>query len=354
MAAPTNIVRAAHLGRSFRVARHRPGIWGGLLGLVWPEYRTVEAVRGVSFAIARGEFVGVVGPNGAGKSTTLKMLTGILAPTAGEIEVCGTSPHSDRTTLARRLGVVFGQRTLLWWDLSAREGFALLRTMYQIDRGVFAQRLGTLRERLSLDAFLDTPIRKLSLGQKMRCELAAALLHDPELLLLDEPTIGLDLVAKDALHGFLRELNAEGRTTVVLTSHDLDDIEQLCRRVLVIDRGRLLHDGSLAELSRRAGHERRLELWFRSGAVPIAGALPEGARIVEVEGRCARIAFDEGRIGAPALLGEVLRICGPELVDLTVQQPGIEDVIRLLYTTGYAGDSSVRDRERGEQGPGEG
>jgi ABC-2 type transport system ATP-binding protein len=321
------IVVAEGVRRTFRVPVARPGLLGGLRGLLTRDATTVEAVADVSFAVAPGEFVGVVGPNGAGKSTTLKMLTGILVPTGGRVEVCGVVPHRERTRLARRLGVVFGQRTQLWWDLSAAEGFDLLRVVYDVDRAVHGRRLAELTERLGLAELLDVQVRRMSLGQKMRCELAAALLHEPDLVLLDEPTIGLDVVAKEALRDFLRDQNARG-TTLLLTSHDLDDIEQLCRRVLVIDRGRVLHDGDLASLRRRAGTHRRLELWLRAApAGPLA--LPDGASVVEQDGRRVRVAFDGERLAAPELVRAVLR--DHDVVDLAVHEARIEDVIRELY-----------------------
>ncbi|WP_061288861.1 ABC transporter ATP-binding protein [Herbidospora cretacea] len=208
----------------------------------------VPAVRDLSFRVGAGEFVGCLGPNGAGKSTTIKMLTGILTPTHGRALVAGLDPTRQRKALARRIGVVFGQRTTLWWDLPLRDSFELVRLLYKVDRNRFRQRLAELTEVLELAPFLRTPVRQLSLGQRMRGDITAALLHDPEVLVLDEPTIGLDVVAKAEVRSFLARLNAERGTTVLLTTHDLGDIERLCRRVLLIDHGRLAFDGSVAEL----------------------------------------------------------------------------------------------------------
>jgi ABC-2 type transport system ATP-binding protein len=210
--------------------------------------RLVHAVRDLTFTVEPGEFVGYLGPNGAGKSTTIKMLCGILTPSSGTVRVAGLEPSRRRTALARRIGVVFGQRTTLWWDLPLKDSFELIRLLYKVDRKVFAERFDELKSALGLGEFLGTPVRQLSLGQRMRGDLAAALLHAPDVLVLDEPTIGLDVVSKAGIREFLAGLNARRGTTVLLTTHDLGDIERLCRRVMLIDHGRLAFDGTLAEL----------------------------------------------------------------------------------------------------------
>ncbi|WP_248959176.1 ABC transporter ATP-binding protein [Sphaerisporangium perillae] len=239
------------VGRSFTLRRKK----GWLRG----ETRVVHAVRDLSFQVAAGEFVGYLGPNGAGKSTTIKMLTGILAPTSGHIEVAGLDPSRRRTALARRIGVVFGQRTTLWWDLPLKDSFHLIRLLYKVDREEHRKRLAELCEVLELGAFLDKPVRQLSLGQRVRGDIAAALLHDPLVLVLDEPTIGLDVVSKAAVRDFLRTLNAERGTTVLLTTHDLGDIERLCRRVMLIDHGSLAFDGTVEDLKATAPDETSIE-----------------------------------------------------------------------------------------------
>ncbi|MGR6920903.1 ABC transporter ATP-binding protein [[Actinomadura] parvosata] len=229
-------------GRSFKVKRS-----------------VVHAVQDLSFTVSAGEFVGYLGPNGAGKSTTIKMLCGILTPTSGTVRVAGLDPSRRRTTLARRIGVVFGQRTTLWWDLPLRDSFELIRHLYRIDRAAFAARLDELTGTLDLGAFLRTPVRQLSLGQRMRGDLAAALLHAPDVLVLDEPTIGLDVVSKASIREFLLRVNAERGTTVLLTTHDLGDIERLCRRVMLIDHGRLAFDGTLDDLMATAPEQSSIE-----------------------------------------------------------------------------------------------
>lgn len=332
------MIEVRELCRTYRVLTPGRGVLGAFRALFSRRGHDVHAVQDVSFTIGRGEFVGYVGPNGAGKSSTLKMLTGILVPTSGEVRVCGRVPHRERTELARRIGVVFGQRTQLWWDLPASEGFRLLRHIYDVDETAFERRLGELTDRLELAGFVDAPVRKLSLGQKMRCELAGALLHGPEVLFLDEPTIGLDVVVKEELHRFLRDLNERDGVTVLLTSHDLDDIERLCRRVMVIDAGRLLHDGDLASLHDRYGHVRRLSVTLRE-ASPTPPELPAGAELEQVSGRTWTIAFQAEQVDAPTVVRSLLD--AHDVVDLAVHEASIEDVVKRIYR-GEADDPVTR------------
>ena len=243
-------IELEHVEKSFVVRRKR--------GRVLRERTVVRAVDGISFEIEAGSVVGYIGPNGAGKSTTVKMLTGILVPSAGRISVAGLEPSRQRIQLARRIGVMFGQRIQLWWDLPLLDSFQLLRHIYKVPEDRYRANLDRFRELLALDDFLHTPVRQLSLGQRVRGELTAAMLHDPEIVLLDEPTIGLDVVAKERVREFLTEINAERGVTVLLTTHDLDDIERLCSRLLVIDHGRLIYDGDVDTLKQRYGGERVL------------------------------------------------------------------------------------------------
>ncbi|MFJ2024310.1 ATP-binding cassette domain-containing protein [Streptomyces sp. NPDC087897] len=302
-------------------------------GLLRSERREVRAVDGISFRVARGEMVGYIGPNGAGKSTTIKMLTGILTPSGGRLRVAGIDPSRERTRLAHRIGVVFGQRTTLWWDLPLRDSYRLAHRMYRIPDRRYQENLDRCVELLDLGALLDVPVRQLSLGQRMRGDIAAALLHDPEVLYLDEPTIGLDVISKAGVRQFLKDLNAERGTTVLLTTHDLTDIEQVCGRVMVIDHGRLMYDGSLAGLHEVGESERMLVVDLERELPPIRleseGREGQPAlRVVKVEGPRQWLAFPAAASAAPL----VARIAAAyPLVDLSVREPDIEAVIARMY-----------------------
>ncbi|WP_411079465.1 ATP-binding cassette domain-containing protein [Streptomyces sp. cmx-18-6] len=303
-------------------------------GLLRRERREVRAVDGISFQVARGEMVGYIGPNGAGKSTTIKMLTGILTPSGGRLRVAGIDPSRERTRLAHRIGVVFGQRTTLWWDLPLRDSYRLMHRMYRIPDRRYRENLDRCVELLDLGELLEVPVRQLSLGQRMRGDIAAALLHDPEVLYLDEPTIGLDVISKAKVRQFLQELNAERGTTVLLTTHDLTDIEQLCRRVMVIDHGRLMYDGSLAGLHEAGESERMLVVDLERELPPIEltsdGPGP-ALRAVKVEGPRQWLAFPASASAAPL----VARIAAEyPLMDLSVREPDIEAVIAKMYEGG--------------------
>ncbi|MFE5724429.1 ABC transporter ATP-binding protein [Streptomyces erythrochromogenes] len=298
------------------------------VGLMRREKRQVRAVDGISFVVARGEMVGYIGPNGAGKSTTIKMLTGILTPSGGRLRVAGIDPARERVRLAQRIGVVFGQRTTLWWDLPLKDSYGLMRRMYRVPRARFEENLERCVDRLDLAELLDVPVRQLSLGQRMRGDIAAALLHDPDVLYLDEPTIGLDVVSKAKVRGFLRQLNEERGTTVLLTTHDLQDIEQLCERVMVIDHGRLMYDGALGGLHAAGSvgeSERTLVVDLERELGPIS--VP-GARVVKVEGPRQWLAFPAGASAAPLVSAVAAEY---PLVDLSVREPDIEDVIARMY-----------------------
>jgi ABC-2 type transport system ATP-binding protein len=293
------------------------------------EAGALHAVDGISLRVGEGEAVGFIGPNGAGKSTTIKLLTGILVPTAGRVRVCGLDPVRERRELARRIGVVFGQRSQLWWDLPLRESFELLAAIHGVAAADYATRLAEFVELLDLAPLLDTPVRQLSLGQRMRGEVTAALLHGPRLLVLDEPTIGLDLVSKERLRAFLAELNTTGRVTLLLTTHDLPDVERLCRRLVVVDRGRVLVDGPLAELRRRFGVRRELVVDLESPAPPLVGLAGVESVTVQAEGLRQHLVFSTERTTAAALIAAV--VARVAVRDLAVAEPAIEDVVRQLY-----------------------
>jgi len=289
-------------------------------------------VRAVHFTVEPGEMVGYLGPNGAGKSTTIKMLTGILAPSGGRLEVAGLVPLRDRVALARRIGVVFGQRSQLWWDLPLQESFQLLHHVYRTDPARHRANVAELVELLDLHEQLAVPVRQLSLGQRMKGELVAALLHDPAVLFLDEPTIGLDVVSKHAVRQGLRQLVAERGVTVLLTTHDLIDVEELCPRVVIIDHGTVIYDGDLDELRARHGRFRTLVVDLVGAVAPLRVA---SAETVKVEGPRQWLRFDGGVTSAAAVLAAVSEQA--EVRDLTVEETDIEEVVRRIYEGGTAG-----------------
>ena len=317
------MIRADHLTKTFVVRRKA--------GRLRRERVEVHAVGDVSFAIEAGAIVGYIGPNGAGKSTTVKMLTGILTPSSGAASVAGLDPSRQRVELARRIGVVFGHRTQLWWDLPLADSFDLLRHIYRVDAGRHRANLDECAELLELGPFLSTPVRQLSLGQRMRAELTAALLHDPELLFLDEPTVGLDVVSKERVRGFLEDVNARRGTTILLTTHDLADVERLCRRLLIIDHGRVISDGTVAAIRERFGTERTLVVDLEAPGPPLAVA---GATVTKVDGPRQWLRFRRADITAAALVAAVAAVA--PLRDLSVEEPSIDDIVRRIYTNGVS------------------
>nr|CAA9318464.1 MAG: Efflux ABC transporter, ATP-binding protein [uncultured Nocardioidaceae bacterium] len=312
-----SVIEVRDLTRTFVVRERR--------GVLRREARMVHAVADVSFDVEAGEAVGYIGPNGAGKSTTIKMLTGILVPTSGSLTVAGLDPSRSRTELARRIGVVFGQRTGLWWDLPLRESFELLRRIYRVPVPTYQRNLAAFVELLDLQELLSQPVRQLSLGQRMRGDIVAALLHDPQILYLDEPTIGLDLLSKQRLRGFLRDLNDERGTTILLTTHDLVDIEQVCRRVMVIDRGRLAFDGDFAALHAAGEATRMVVVDF---AEPMDAVSVPGATVTRVDGVRQWLTVPAGAATGPVVAALA---SAHEVADLSIREPSIEDVLPHLY-----------------------
>jgi ABC-2 type transport system ATP-binding protein len=321
------IITVTDLEKHFKVFKHHRGFWGPLRNLATRQYSLVRAVDGITFQIQPGELVGYLGPNGAGKSTTLKMLTGLLVPSAGELRVNDRVPWKERQDYVADIGAVFGQRTTLWWDLPVIESLDLLQHIYKIPPERFRQNLGEFRQLLELDPFLDTPVRALSLGQRMRADICAALLHNPTLLFLDEPTIGLDVVAKERIRRFIRHINRQRGTTILLTTHDLSDVEKLCERVMIIDHGQLLFDGPLEALRERFGGRRQLVVDF---AEPYEeGAAVRGAEISERDGSRVTYQFDGKVITASELIGRLS--ARYRIRDLEVREPDIETTIRRIY-----------------------
>jgi len=310
------------LAKTYRIAERQPG----LLRLLRRRWREVEALKDVSFSLQRGELLGFIGPNGAGKSTTIKILSGILRPTAGRVVIEGRVPFDNRIAHVARIGAVFGQRSQLWWDLPVIDGFDLLRDIYRVEPTVYRQTRDELVAMLRLERVLDQPVRQLSLGQRMRAEIAAALLHAPPILFLDEPTIGLDAPSKLAVREFVKKLNRERDVTVLLTTHDMHDIEALAQRVIVIGHGRVLADQSFDALRADVLADRRLLVDFTDDAPVIA---IEGAQLLRHEGRSVEFSFDPRVIGAPALIARIAADHAVE--DIRVEQPAIEEVIARFY-----------------------
>ncbi|GAA4735731.1 ABC transporter ATP-binding protein [Phytohabitans rumicis] len=321
-----SIIRVEGLVKEFRRPRRYRGPLGGLRTLFSRQYTVNRAVDGVTFAIEPGELVGYLGPNGAGKSTTIKMLTGILVPTSGVVEVAGVTPWRDRERNARQIGVVFGQRSQLWWDLPLRDSLTLIGKLYQVPADRFRRNEERFTELLGLGEFLDTPVRQLSLGQRMRGDLAAAMLYEPRILYLDEPTVGLDVVAKERIRAFVGQLNADSGTTVILTTHDLDDVERLCRRIILIDHGTVLYDGDVASLKARYAPYRELVVHAEERIeVP-------GARTTKHEDGRSWLRFDPARTQVADLIGAVL--AAYPVTDLSIVEPDLEGVIHQIYAAG--------------------
>ncbi len=323
-----SVIRADNLTKVFRVAHKAPGVAGALKALFRPRYRDKVAVDGISFAIDPGELVGYIGVNGAGKSTTIKMLTGILAPTGGRVRVLDRDPYGQRVANARDIGVVFGQRTQLWWDLALVESLNFVARIYEVPPARYTQLLAEFAGLLELDELLAVPVRNLSLGQRMRAELAAALIHEPRIVYLDEPTIGLDLIVKERLREFIKQQNRRHGTTVILTTHDLGDIEEICQRVIVIDAGRLIYDGPLSTIKDRFGKYR--EITFET-AGPIGSLdLPLGAELVARDDRRLTLRFDRAATTASqvaaALMDQV------EVADFSLAEPELSSIVRQIYS----------------------
>jgi len=308
-------------------------VLGTLTTLFSRAYDEKEAVRDVSFDLETGELVGYIGPNGAGKSTTIKMLTGILVPTSGECRVNGIVPWQDRKANGRQIGVVFGQRTQLYWDLPLIESFHLLRAIYAIPQDVYKSNLKQFSDLLALDEFMRTPVRQLSLGQRMRGDFAASMLHNPKVVFLDEPTIGLDVVAKEAIRAFITRTNRERGTTFILTTHDLNDVEKLCARIILIDHGQKLYDGSIDAIKRRFGRHRILNAQIEGYCTECDIDMP-GVRVVSQQGSRIQFEFDRELVRADELI--VALAARYELKDVTISEPELETIIRQIYQKGLA------------------
>jgi ABC-2 type transport system ATP-binding protein len=324
-----SLIKAENLSKTFRIYQRGDGVKGYLKSFVKREYEEVDAVESLDLEIDKGEMIGYIGANGAGKSTTVKMLTGILEPTSGKIEVDGRNPHKHRKKNAMNIGVVFGQKTQLWWDLPVKESFKLLKEIYEVEKSDYEERIDEFDEVLQLSDFWDQPVRKLSLGQKMRCELAAAFLHHPKIVYLDEPTIGLDVAVKERIRDFIKKMNNEENITVMLTTHDIGDIEDLCERVVVLDTGKKIYDGQLDSLVNQFT-SRRLVMDIRNGEN--FSLELEGVQKVEKEDGHVEVVFDREQISASDLMRELLD--NYEVLDFQIKEPDIESVVKKVYNEG--------------------
>ena len=329
------MIYAEDLRKEFKKVIKEPGIKGSVKALFKPKKEIVKAVDGISFSADKGEILGFIGPNGAGKSTVIKMLTGILTPTSGYCRINGCIPQENRKKYVKEIGVVFGQRTQLWWDLALRETYAVLKEIYEVPDEQYKKRMAFLNEALELDSFITSPVRTLSLGQRMRADIAASLLHSPKVLFLDEPTIGLDVVVKENILNAIRQINAEEGTTVILTTHDLADMEHLCERMVMIDKGRKVFDGKAAELKRNFGDVRTLE--FELVRVTDFDKLDYSAHFkaseddisAEIENNTVKVRFNTSALSVEDVISYTLGTI--HVKDLTIKDVEIEEIIKRLY-----------------------
>ena len=343
------MIQAENLEKYFKKTIKQPGIAGSVKSLFCPKTEIVKAVDGISFHVDKGEILGFIGPNGAGKSTVIKMLTGILTPTGGSCIINGQNPKKNRKRYVKEIGVVFGQRTQLWWDLPLTETYTVLKEIYDIDDKRYKKQMAFLDEVLELESFMKSPVRTLSLGQRMRADIAASLLHNPKVLFLDEPTIGLDVVVKDNIRKAISYINQEEGTTVILTTHDLDDISTLCKRIVMIDHGKKVYDGSLYDLKQKYGQMR--ELVFEAAdtsalqkldykAAFSDRALEEGDLSVKTEGAMFTVDFNTDKIPVEQMLNYTLAQI--HVKDVNLKDADIEEIIRRLYK-GEVKEENVKD-----------
>jgi ABC-2 type transport system ATP-binding protein len=331
-----SFIEVNNLVKDYRLNVKKRGMLGAVRSLLIPEYKMVRAVDDISFSIEKGEMVGFIGPNGAGKSTTVKMLTGILVPTSGTIITGGLSPHRDRKRNAARIGAVFGQRTQLWWDLPAEDTFDLLRHIYKIPEKKFKKNMEIFNELLGLNEFISKPVRQLSLGQRMRADIAASLIHDPEIVFFDEPTIGLDVVAKQKVRDFVRHMNKENNITMLFTTHDMGDIEKTCDRVLIIDKGKIIYDGTTDDIREKYAKYRTLIIDFVEKQTGIK--LP-GVEVYEDKGNKIQFRFNKDEVSVQELINRLTHKYA--ISDLTIQETEVESIIREIYEGRIMCDESL-------------
>lgn len=336
------MIYAEHLRKEFKKIVKEPGLKGSFKALFKPEKEIVVAAEDISFHVPEGEILGFIGPNGAGKSTVIKMLTGILTPTSGQCRINGKIPQSDRQNYVREIGAVFGQRTQLWWDLPLQETYLVLKEIYEVDDARFKKRMDFLNEVLELDKFMKSPVRTLSLGQRMRADIAASMLHDPKVLFLDEPTIGLDVVVKDNIRQAIMKINREERTTVILTTHDISDIELLCDRIVMIDKGKNVYDGSLHELRENYGQTRELVFEADASSKLTVEQFRKGLNlrgndlVIERGNNSFKVRFNSAKLPVGEMLSYTLS--HTKVKDISVKDADIEEIIRNLYRQGEPSD----------------
>ncbi len=339
------MIKVKELRKEFRKAVKEPGLKGSFKALFNPKYDIVKAVDGISFEVPKGEIIGFIGPNGAGKSTVIKMLTGILTPTSGECCIDGKIPTENRKEYVKEIGVVFGQRTQLWWDLALRETYMVLKEIYEIPEDAYKERMAFLNEVLELDDFITSPVRTLSLGQRMRADIAASLLHNPKVLFLDEPTIGLDVVVKDNIRKAIKKISEESGTTVILTTHDLEDIELLCKRIVMIDKGKKVFDGELSELRRRYGQMRELKFElknpddFEKLSYKKDFSFADDDLSIDRTGGTVNVRFNSDVVTVEKMLSYTLSKV--HVKDINVKDADIEEIIRRLYLGGGETDETA-------------
>lgn len=319
------MIEIKNLCKEYHVVKKEEGIKGALKGLVKRESKIIPAVKNLNFDINAGEIVGFIGPNGAGKSTTIKMMSGILTPSSGQVMIDGKDITKHRKEVVRDIGVVFGQRTQLNWDLRLGESFELLRHIYQVDKQQYMQTIDVMDEILGIKELLDKPVRQMSLGQRVKGDLVAAMIHSPKILFLDEPTIGLDVGAKYALRKFVKEINEKRGTTIILTTHDLGDIQQLCDRIVIINNGQLVEDGNLSDIINRIAPYKTLTVQYFDENIPSA----EHCELIETEGNIAKYRFMKSETTTAKLIGELSSKA--MIQDISVEETGIEDIIRIAY-----------------------
>ena len=324
------IIEVKGLNKEFKSLKREPGIKGYFKTLFSRNYETKNALSCIDLKIEEGEFVGVIGPNGAGKSTLIKVLTGILTPTSGEAKTLGFIPYKQRQKYTKNIGVIFGQRTQLWWDLPAKESFDLLKYIFKIPEEVYKANLNAFTKILDIDKYMSTPVRKLSLGERMRCDLAASLLHNPKIVYLDEPTIGLDVEAKHRIREFLKELNKKG-ATIILTTHDMVDIEELCPRIIIIDKGKKIFDGPIQEIKKKFGKERVLIIDFHD-KVDEKELKFDGTKLIEVVENRVKLSIDISKTTVSEIAKKIFSKYSVH--DISIEEPQIEEIIREIYKKG--------------------